>query len=128
MIRDVEPMYHPGSQAPRRTIVSPTDSQQIVSLRSFDIHIVPPNQPRIHDYPDIKRRTVPPPPKKKCVAQKQGNFRLLVNTTSPILSGFTDNPTSSHRVSTVFGNFPTARKQMPSARRSLQTHPLPLIL
>ena len=54
-----------------------------------------------------------------------GGF-LLVNAKSPVLSGLTDGPSPSHHVSTVwrthcmshdtvFGNFPTARRQMSSA-------------
>ena len=46
----------PFSQASRRTIGPPTGPQQIVSLPSFDIRMVPSSQPRIYDYPEVLER------------------------------------------------------------------------
>ena len=54
------------------------------------------------------------------------SFLFLVSAKSPVLSGLTDRPSPAHHSSTVctahsmipdtvFGNFPTTRRQMPSA-------------
>jgi len=122
--RNVEPMDHLRSQAPHCITGPPTGPQQIVSLPYLDIHMLPPRQPTDQDYPEIlDRRKLTP---KECDSRKPGSFLLLVNTTSLCLSGLTGNPTSSHRIctvrsvhcispDTVFGNFPTGRRQMLSA-------------
>jgi hypothetical protein len=79
---------------PRRTIGPPAGPQQIVSLLSFDIHwslqVSRESMTTPRYLPDTERRKVTP---KKCVAQKPGSCLLLLNTTSPVLSGLTDNPT-----------------------------------
>jgi hypothetical protein len=49
-------MNHFGSQAPRHTSGPNTGPQQIVSLPRFNIHVLPPSQPRIQDYPETLDR------------------------------------------------------------------------
>jgi hypothetical protein len=64
--RYVEPVDNLGSQAPRCTRGPPACPQQIVSLAYLDIHMLPPSQLRIQDYPEIldQHRVMSTNPKK----------------------------------------------------------------
>jgi len=95
-------MNHTGFQAPRHTISPPTGPQQIVSLPHLNIHVLPPGHPWNQDHSKIlgRHRAVQGRPKKRG-SKNPGSFLLLVNARSRFLSVLTNNPCSSHHVSTV---------------------------
>lgn len=53
---DMQSMDHLGSQAPRPTPGPRAGPQKIMSLLHLDVHMLPPNQPRIQEYSQILDR------------------------------------------------------------------------
>jgi len=96
-----------------------------------------PGEPRFQDYPEIADRLVTVQSNYKGNSPKKADsFLFLVNTTSSVLSGLTDKPVSPHQVctvwrahcmspdDTVFGNFPTSKRNVISVTPSIYSDPM----
>ena len=111
-----------GSQASHYTTDLPTGPQQmwaflsLTSMCSLQVSQEARTTPRC--LTNIEWRKAIP---KRCGSKNPGSFLLIVNATSPVLSGLTYSPSSSRHISTVwrahcmspntvFGNFPLKDK------------------